>query len=253
MSSLVTFTGLSVRTDFEDGLPRVRDLDVASELELANVYDIRTLVQKHAEDLNDFGFLAATDNRDALGRGRKRKDGVESGTTYWLNKDQALFIVGRSTTAKGRETYKLLVKTFSAVMKVRELSSKSQSQVAMAVDAAHSILLRAGVREGIAAAAVLAVVEQHTGVQLEQARLALPADATPSERLNPTKLGEELGVTARQVNLRLEAAGLQTKGDRDPWMLTDAGKRYGEAVPYANGKHAGNQLLWSRDVLEVIR
>ena len=122
-----------------------------------------------------------------------------------------------------------------------------------ATSAAQSALLRAGVREGIAAAAILTVIERHTGVPMEAARLALPADTQPSDRLNPTKLGEELGLSARAVNQRLLVAGLQVKGDRDPWMLTETGKKFGEAVPFANGKHAGNQLLWSRDVLEVIR
>lgn len=125
--------------------------------------------------------------------------------------------------------------------------------LAEVTEAAQSVLMRVGVRDGIAAAAMLAVIEQHTGIPMEAARRALPADTQPSDRLNPTKLGEELGISARAVNLRLAAAGLQTKGDRDPWMLTEAGKRYGEAVPYSNGKHAGNQLLWSRDVLEAIR
>jgi hypothetical protein len=208
--------------------------------------DLKRVITTLLRDDEHFGVLrSSAENSNGGGRPVEHIQLAES---------QAIKVVLGSKSKRRFALQHALVTVFLAVKRADEPAVKAlPSRLSEAAEAAQVVLLRAGVREGIASAAVLAVIEQHTGVPMEQARRALPADTQPSERLNPTKLGAELGIGPRDVNLRLAAAGLQTKGDRDPWMLTDAGKRYGEAVPFANGKRAGNQLLWSRDVLEVIR
>jgi len=106
-----TITDLAVRDDFDDKVPRVRDIDVGESLGMAQPRDIRRTIEKYADDLKDFGELRvwrAHRARETRSRGG-HKGGVNE---YWLNKDQAVFVAGRSDTELGRKTYKLLVKAF---------------------------------------------------------------------------------------------------------------------------------------------
>src|SRR5690606_13421565 len=70
-----------------------------------------------------------------------------------------------------------------------------RAQLTDGTEAAHVALVRAGVNPGIASAAILTVIEQHTGIPMEAARRALPANTEPAARLNPTALGADLGIT----------------------------------------------------------
>jgi hypothetical protein len=99
--------GLDLRNDFDDKVPRVRDVDLGRQLGMAFPADIRGTIKNNASDLNDFGFLARRAGSHNGGKGRPVFE-------YWLNRDQAIFIAGRSDTEIGRKTYKLLVKAFSA-------------------------------------------------------------------------------------------------------------------------------------------
>lgn len=110
-----------------------------------------------------------------------------------------------------------------------------------------------GVKPGIAMAATLNVIQENTGLYLESLRQALPALETPAPSLNPTQLGEMLGITARKVNLRLEALALQYRNERDEWALTEAGEHYAEAFPYHRNGHSGYQILWQPGVADLIR
>lgn len=103
------FDGLAVRDDFDDKEARVRDVDVGIKLGMAQPENIRATIRKYAEDLNDFGILT---RRAIIHKGAGRPV-----SEYWLNKDQALFICGRSDTELGRATYKLLVKAFGAFLR----------------------------------------------------------------------------------------------------------------------------------------
>lgn len=103
--------GIDLRNDFDDHVPRVRDVDIGRQLGMAQPENIRQTIAKYAEDLNDFGVLTRRVKTSGRSGGRKA-------TEYWLNKDQAVFVAGRSDTELGRKTYKLLVKAFSAFEKM---------------------------------------------------------------------------------------------------------------------------------------
>lgn len=62
--------------------------------------------------------------------------------------------------------------------------------------------------------------------------------------LNPTRLGEHLGVSARVVNQRLVDLGLQKVNERMEWDLTREGMSWGVPVPYQRNGHSGYQILW---------
>ena len=71
--------------------------------------------------------------------------------------------------------------------------------------------------------------------------------------MNPTKLGEQIGLSARAVNLRLAGLGFQNRNDRDEWELTDAGQAWGEALPYSRNGHSGYQILWRPEVADLLK
>lgn len=108
-AKVVGLDGLRLREDFSDGEPRVRDVDVGIMLGMAKPENIRTTIQKYADDLSDFGVLTRCVITPE-GGGRPAKE-------YWLTKDQALFVCGRSDTELGRKTYKLLVKAFGVFLR----------------------------------------------------------------------------------------------------------------------------------------
>ncbi len=109
-----------------------------------------------------------------------------------------------------------------------------------------------GVKPGIAMAATLTAIHENTGMGIEALRKALPSARVGLGSLNPTQLGECMGLSARVVNQRLQTRGLQFKNDRDEWELTPAGAAWVEALPYARRGHAGYQILWKPEVADLI-
>lgn len=107
MAEQATAIDLDLRNDFDDKVPRVRDIDIGKQLGMERPENIRHTIAKYAEDLNDFGVLTQRVKTPGKLGGRTAKE-------YWLNRDQAIFVAGRSDTELGRKTYKLLVKAFSA-------------------------------------------------------------------------------------------------------------------------------------------
>ena len=81
---------------------------------------------------------------------------------------------------------------------------------------------------------------------------ARTAGAPPIAELNPTQLGEKIGLKAREVNLRLEAAGLQRKTGKD-WRLTEAGRAYGEEKAYDRNGHNDYHIQWQEEALAALR
>ncbi|WP_228565592.1 BRO family protein [Myxococcus sp. AB036A] len=109
-----------------------------------------------------------------------------------------------------------------------------------------------GLKPELAAACALDAIHRDTGLTMEPHRRGLPAAAEPPARLNATQLGQKVRLSARKMNLRLEACGLQRRNEREEWELTDAGRDYAEAVPFSRNGHAAYQLLWRPEVLGVL-
>ena len=86
--SEVQVMGLVLRANFEDGQPRVLDVELGKQLGMAQPRDIRRTIEKFAEDLRDFGDLSRE-------RARCAQSGNRVVESYWLNKDQAIFVAGR--------------------------------------------------------------------------------------------------------------------------------------------------------------
>jgi prophage antirepressor-like protein len=136
---------------------------------------------------------------------------------------------------------------------VAALPSPTQDRVSSLLLIGEAVAKVPGVKHGIAMAATLTCIHENTGLSIETMRRALPANDEPIAAMNPTKLGQQLGMAARNVNARLAAMGLQLRNDRDEWELTEAGQSWGEALPYSRNGHSGYQILWNPAVIDQMK
>ncbi len=136
---------------------------------------------------------------------------------------------------------------------IAALPAPTQDRVTALLMIGEAVAKVPGVKHGIAMAATLTCIQENTGLSVETMRRALPACNDPLAAVNPTKLGEQIGLSARAVNLRLSALGFQSRNDRDEWELTDAGQAWGEALPYSRNGHSGYQILWRPEVADLLK
>jgi prophage antirepressor-like protein len=133
------------------------------------------------------------------------------------------------------------------------LPSAQQDRVSALLLIGDAVARVPGVKCGIAMAATLTCIQENTGLATESLRRALPATEEPICSLNATGLGQLLGMKARATNQHLAACGLQIRNQRGEWELTDAGRPWGEALPYCRQGHSGYQILWNPAVVDVMR
>ena len=143
--------------------------------------------------------------------------------------------------------------SYAAPGSVAALPAPTQDRVHAILMIGEAVAKVPGVRAGIAMAATLTCIHDNTGLAIEHLRRALPVAKEPICSLNPTQIGERLGLSARLVNLRLQSHGYQFKNERDEWELTEAGKGWAEAMPYSRNGHSGYQILWNPEVADMIR
>ena len=130
---------------------------------------------------------------------------------------------------------------------IAALPAPTQDRVTALLMIGEAVAKVPGVKHGIAMAAMLTCIQENTGLSVETMRRALPACNDPLAAVNPTKLGEQIGLTARAV------LGFQSRNDRDEWELTDAGQAWGEALPYSRNGHSGYQILWRPEVADLLK
>ena len=143
--------------------------------------------------------------------------------------------------------------SYTSATSVAALPSPTQDRVSSLLLIGEAVAKVPGVKHGIAMAATLTCIHENTGLSIETMRRALPANDEPIAAMNPTKLGQQLGMAARSVNASLAAMGLQLRNDRDEWELTEAGQAWGEALPYSRNGHSGYQILWNPAVIDQMK
>ena len=88
---------------------------------------------------------------------------------------------------------------------------------------------------------------------LEVAGIQLVAPK-PKQLLNPTEIGQQLGISARRVNEILAGAGYQHK-IADKWEVLGDGRKYGVMLD-TNKKHSDGtpirQLKWQTDIIPIV-
>ncbi|EGO80843.1 Prophage antirepressor [Xylella fastidiosa EB92.1] len=221
--------------------------DVCSILEFGNP---RQAIESHV-DVEDVQKLDATDN---LGRTRQTNHINESGL-YAL-------IMGSTKPAAKRfkrwvtsEVLPTLRKTgtYSTPGALPTLPGPTQDRIAALLLIGQYISTVPGVKPGIAAAATLACIKSNTNLTTEEIRRALPALRDPLCMLNATQLGKQLHCSAKVANQLLASSGLQFRNERDAWELTEAGRMWGEAIPYSRNGHSSYQILWNPTVLDSLK
>jgi transposase-like protein len=91
--------------NFEDGEPRMRDLDFAAALGYSRPIDIRNLIRRHVAQLEEFGVIfTVTITSSSLG-GRPS-------TEYWLNERQALLLCRYAETPNADDVVIACVEAF---------------------------------------------------------------------------------------------------------------------------------------------
>ena len=142
---------------------------------------------------------------------------------------------------------------YASPMSVTALPAPTQDRVTALLLIGEALARVPGVKHGVAMAATLTCIHENTGLAIETMRRALPTNDEPIAAMNPTKLGQHLGMAARSVNARLAAMGLQLRNERDEWELTEAGQEWGEALPYSRNGHSGYQILWNPAVIDQMK
>lgn len=230
-----------------NGKPWFNASDVCDALEMGNPSQA---VKTHV-DGDDLQKLEVIDN---LGRTQLTNHVSESG----------LFALIFGSTKKEATKFKRWVtheglpsirKTgfYSVESSMAALTTPNQDIVTCLLMIGESVAKVPGVKRGIAMAATLNCIHENTGLSVEQFRKSLPACNEPICSLNPTQLGERMGMSARATNARLQAMGPQFTNDRDERELTEAGQQWAEALPFSRNGHSGYQILWKPVVTEQIR
>ncbi|TNW25441.1 hypothetical protein EIP74_02915 [Xylella fastidiosa subsp. pauca] len=143
--------------------------------------------------------------------------------------------------------------TYSTPGALPTLPGPTQDRIAALLLIGQYISTVPGVKPGIAAAATLACIKSNTNLTTEEIRRALPALRDPLCMLNATQLGKQLHCSAKAVNQLLASSGLQFRNERDAWELTEAGRVWGEAIPYSRNGHSSYQILWNPTVLDSLK
>ena len=143
--------------------------------------------------------------------------------------------------------------TYAVTAPMAVLPAPTQDRVTSILMIGEAVAKVPGVKPGIAMAAALTCIHENTGLAIETMRHALPACNEPLAAVNPTKLGEHIGLSAKQVNRRLADLGYQYRNERDEWELTEAGRAWGEALPFSRNGHSGYQILWKLDVADLVK
>lgn len=250
MSNMIPFEfeNHTVRVNLDAGNePWFNANDICKALEHGNA---RQALESHV-DKDD---VQKMDVIDSLGRNQRANHVNESGL-YALILGSNLSKAKKFKRWVTHEVLPTIRKTgvYAAPASIPSLMQPTQDRVNALLMIGAAIAKVPGVRPGMAMAATLTCIHENTGLAVETLRRALLINNEPICSMNPTQVGELLGLTARTVNLRLQALNFQFKNDRDEWELTEAGKDWAEALPYSRHGHSGYQILWNPEVIHKIQ
>lgn len=174
--------------------------------------------------------------------------------TYHFTLHAAKHIAMMSRSRKGKEARDYFIECEKRLLagepKVKTLTDMDRT-VAAVKAAVDVLMMFPGVKQDVLGVHSLKLLQNASGVDLQDFRLALPNRLTSDVPMNATDLAKEAGLkSARLMNLRLAECGLQWK-DGDKWVPTPAGEKYCDQIPYQNPEngHAGWQLMWRKSVL----
>ena len=241
--SVFAFDTRAVRVVIRDGEPWFVAADVCAVLEIQNVTQALSRLDEDEKAMFNIG--------------------LSGGATNCINEPglYTLVLGSRKPEAKRfkrwvtHEVLPSIRKTgaYAVPGSIAALPAPTQDRVTSILLIGEAVARVPGVKPGIAMAAALTCIHENTGLAIETMRHALPACNEPLAAVNPTKLGEHVGLSAKQVNRRLADLGYQYRNERDEWELTEVGRTWGEALPFSRNGHSGYQILWKLDVADRLK
>ena len=139
-----------------------------------------------------------------------------------------------------------------AVASLGPATATDQFNVKAIVTISHWLGRLPGINPIALAQATLSCLEENTGLMLATLRQALPTPAPTGCWLNAFGVGQLLHLSAAEAHGLLAASGLQARNARGEWVLTDAGREWGEARPFERDGKKHCQLLWSPAVIDLL-
>ena len=107
-------------------------------------------------------------------------------------------------------------------------------------------------KSGIAVSRAIDIVGKAHGIDLDSLKQLLPPAEHETGYLNTTQVGQKIGLKPRMTNKLLAESGWEYKDGKN-WRLTEAGKVYGEEMPYTRNGHSGYQIRWNEEVVEALK
>lgn len=232
------FGGVRVVGDYDN--PRFCLADVCRILELDASAVMRRL---------DDGVISSHPITDSLGRMQNAN---------FVNEDGLYDVILDSRKPCAKKFRKWL--TSEVIPSIRKTGSyslnvKTPTPVADIISdlgaVAENIQSLFAVKRGIALSQAIDLVSTYKNFDLSELKRLLPPATHETGYLNATKIADKLGIKMRQVNPLLEKTGLQVREGKS-WRLTEAGKAYGEEMPYTRNGHSGYQIQWSESVISFL-
>ena len=226
-----------VRVIMKNGLPWFVAADVCRVLEISNPRDA---VARLDDDEKDGVGIT-----DAIGRQQQTNVVNESGL-------YALTLTSRKPNAKKFRKW-LTGEVVPSIFRTGSYSIAQPQSVllkaASEIDPLSEILQNTfAVKRGIALSQAIDLVGNNYKLSFNSLKQLLPPAEHETGYLNPTQIG---GLGAKVVNKMLAEAGLQYRDGKDR-RLTDAGKAYGEEMPYTRNGHSGYQIRWNASIVEYL-
>ncbi len=144
-----------------------------------------------------------------------------------------------------------LVNNYFTMLEIKKKRNKPIDRaLRQHMNIAMTLIQNTGVKAPMAYAIALSEAEKETGYSYNEYKKLLPSPNYEIGYLNPTKIGEKIGLKPAEVNKKLEKMGLQAKIDKE-WRLTDEGKKYGEEQPYTRNGHSSYHIQWNDEILKI--
>lgn len=240
----------------QDGIPRVRDLDLAERLGFERPRAIRQLIERNRGELEAFGPLATQ-------RGKSRgQDFIE----FQLSEEQALLVATLSNAEYAPAVRAMLIRVFVAYRRGHLVSATpafDAREARLQFRLGLTIAKLAGIEGNQRLISASNVAKVTTGVDYLASigMKHLPAPAQDAA-MTPTTIGQQLGgMSSQSVNQALSRHGYQTffrdakgklvyepteKGRAAGGEMKDTGKRHGNGTPVT-------QLMWTSATLRALR
>ncbi|MEH7148864.1 antA/AntB antirepressor family protein [Bacillus thuringiensis] len=241
---------------FEDGMVRVMVTDTGQKVVNGrDLYEGLKVKDKYAtwlkRRIEKYGFIE-NDEYVSLSQKCEGNNATRIEHILTLNMAKELAMVENNEQGRKVRRYFIEVEERASGKKQPKPRKKPVNLIfRQEMDIAKTLASIAGVKEGIAYAVAIERAEQKTGEDFASYKQLLPAATHETGCLNPTQIGERIGVKARRANQLLLEKGLQVKIDKE-WRVTDEGKKYGEEMPYTRNGHSGYQIKWNESVLAVV-